>query len=69
MKKLISMRIEPGLKKFIEEHAEKDRRSFSNFAVHAITTHIREKWGVDWEDVRLDYIKAAEKAEVADDEP
>jgi hypothetical protein len=64
MKKiLMALRIEPGLKMFLKEHADKDHRSLSNFLIHAATLHIKEKKGVDWEDVRLDYIKAAEKAD------
>ncbi len=61
MKKLISMRIEPGLKKFIEEYAEKDRRNFSNFMLNSTIRYIENQWGVRWEDVRLEYIEKAEQ--------
>lgn len=58
---MISMRIEPGLKKFIEEYAEKDRRNFSNFMLNSTIRYIENQWGVRWEDVRLEYIEKAEQ--------
>lgn len=54
---MITLRIEAELKEFLHEYAAKDRRKLSNFLLHTATTYIRENWGVNWEDVRLDYIK------------
>lgn len=60
---MMALRIEPGLKIFLKEFADKERRSLSNFLIYAATKYICDEKGVDWEDVRLSYIKAAEKAD------
>ena len=54
-KLMTSLRIEPGLKAFIREYAEKDRRTFSNFLIQSAIERIKQKWGVEWEEVREDY--------------
>ncbi len=54
-KKLTSLRIEPGLKTFIKEYAAKDRRTFSNFLIQCAIERIKQKWGVEWEEVRENY--------------
>ncbi len=56
MKKiLISLRIDPKMKKFFEKYAERDNRSLANFLINAGLEHIREKFGVDWHAENLNH--------------
>ena len=67
MKKIMmALRIEPGLKRFLKEFADKERRSLSNFLIYAATKYIKDEKGVNWEDVRLRYLKAAEEKSTSD---
>ncbi len=45
---MLGIRIEPKLKKILQELADKENRSLSNFVIHAILTYIKEHKGVDW---------------------
>lgn len=59
-KKLLALRMEPALKAFFQEYAQKEQRSFTSFMIQAAIHRVKQVWGVDWEDVRLDYIKKTE---------
>jgi uncharacterized protein (DUF1778 family) len=47
MKLLVNIRIDKEIKKFIEDHATKERRSISNFITNAILTYVKDHHGVD----------------------
>ena len=47
MKLLVNIRLDKGIKKFIEEYATKERRSISNFITNGILTYIKDHHGAD----------------------
>lgn len=59
-KKLTAIRMEPALKAFVQEYAQKEHTTLTDMMVRSVIQRIKQVWGVDWEDVRLDYIKKTE---------
>jgi predicted DNA-binding protein len=48
MKTMLGIRIHPDLKKLLQDLAEKDGRSLSNFLNKIILTYLKDYEGVDW---------------------
>jgi uncharacterized protein (DUF1778 family) len=48
MKIMIPVRIESNLKEFLQQSADKERRSLNNFIVNATLTYIKDHHGIDW---------------------
>ena len=59
-KKMIALRLEPPLKAFLQEYADKEQRNFTTFMVQAALQRIKQTWGVEWEEVRLSYLEKDE---------
>jgi predicted transcriptional regulator len=47
MKKMIGLKVDPKIKKNLEELAEAESRSLANFCYHAIKIYAQEHHGVD----------------------
>ena len=45
---MIGVRLEPELKHLLQKVAKEERRSLSNFIVHAALTYLKEHKGIDW---------------------
>ena len=45
---MIGIRLEPELKELLQKVAKEERRSLSNFMVHAALTYLKERKGIDW---------------------
>lgn len=45
---MIGIRLEPELKYLLERVAKDERRSLSNFMVHAALTYLKEHKDIDW---------------------
>jgi len=45
---MIGLRIEPELKKLLQDLADSENRTLSNFIVNAILTYLKEHKGIDW---------------------
>ena len=48
MKTTIGIKVDPELRKLLEELADGENRSLSNFIVNAFLTYIKEHKGVEW---------------------
>ena len=46
---MIGIRLEPELKELLQNAAKEERRSLSNFMVHAALTYLKEHKGVEWQ--------------------
>jgi len=44
MKKMVTFRMEEYIKEFIQKHAEKERRSLTNFVINAVLTYIKDRY-------------------------
>ena len=49
---MVGIRLEPELKKLLQKVAKEERRSLSNFIVHAALTYLKEYKGIDWLDAQ-----------------
>ena len=45
---MIGIRLEPELKELLQKAAKEERRSLSNFMVHAALTYLKKRKGIDW---------------------
>ena len=45
---MIGIRLEPELKDLLQRVAKEERRSLSNFMVHAALTYLKEHKSIDW---------------------
>ena len=45
---MIGIRADREFKQFLEEVADEDNRSLSNFVMHAVLTYLKEHKGIDW---------------------
>ena len=45
---MIGLRIDPELKQRLQELADEENRSLSNFVINAILTFLKEHKGIDW---------------------
>ena len=45
---MIGIRLEPELKELLQKVAKEERRSLSNFMVHAALTYLKEHKNMDW---------------------
>ncbi len=48
MKIMLGIRIHPDLKKLLQDLADKDGRSLSNYVNQIILTHLKDHEGIDW---------------------
>ena len=48
MKKMMGLRIDPELKKFLQKIADDENRTLSNFIINAVLTYIKVHKGIDW---------------------
>jgi len=48
MKKIMTLRIEPDLKKFFQKIATEENRSLSNFIINAVQIYIKDHKGITW---------------------
>jgi len=49
MKIMIGLRVTKEFKKLLQDQADEENRSLSNFVIHAVITYLREK-GIDWKE-------------------
>jgi predicted transcriptional regulator len=49
MKKMIGIKVEPEIKKILQELAEKESRNLSNFCYYAIRNYVKEHFQIDIE--------------------
>ncbi|MBW1697854.1 MAG: hypothetical protein JRH18_20000 [Deltaproteobacteria bacterium] len=45
---MIGLKVEQELKEFLQEMADSENRSLSNFVLNAILTYIKDHKGVEW---------------------
>ena len=45
---MIGIRLEPELKELLQKVAKEERRSLSNFMVHAALTYLKEHKSINW---------------------
>ena len=45
---MIGLKVDPEFKKFLQETADEENRSLSNFIINALLTYIKEHKGIDW---------------------
>jgi uncharacterized protein (DUF1778 family) len=50
MKIMIGLRVTKDFKALLQNQADEENRSLSNFVIHAVLTYLREKKGVDWKE-------------------
>jgi uncharacterized protein (DUF1778 family) len=48
MKIMVGFKVSPKFKAFLQDMAEKENRSLSNFIINAVLTYIEEKHGINW---------------------
>jgi len=48
MKPLIGIRVEPELRALLQDLADQENRSLSNFVLNAVLTYIKDYKGVEW---------------------
>ena len=49
MKKMIGIKVEPEIKKVLQELADQESRKLSNFCYYAIKNHVKEHYQIDIE--------------------
>jgi predicted transcriptional regulator len=49
MKEMIGVKVEPNIKKTLQELANKESRNLSNFCYHAIKIYVKEHLNIDIE--------------------
>jgi uncharacterized protein (DUF1778 family) len=50
MKIMIGLRVTKEFKALLQEQANAEHRSLSNFVIHAVLTYLRKEKGVDWKE-------------------
>jgi uncharacterized protein (DUF1778 family) len=48
MKIMIGLRVSPTFKEFLQNQADKENRTLSNFITNAVLTYVKDHKGVEW---------------------